>query len=274
MTDNWRVFTPTDKERILAFLETDRVYAAYAIGDLEPSLFRQCSWACAEKEKQLRALGLLFRGLNPPAYFVMGDPDGVTRILKTFSPPGRIYLTCREEHLPIFTRLRAWERKPDSMWRMVLRRMPVPAEAGGGVRLTGAFAGQLKEFFRFGGGIGFSPEQIDRGVFFGIFSARRLLAVAGTHLVSPAYGVAAVGNVLTHPDFRNRGYGAQATGAVVSELLRKGIRDIVLNVRQDNLPAVHLYEKIGFERYCAFFEGAASIRVAGKKKAEPPLEQP
>ena len=45
-----------------------------------------------------------------------------------------------------------------------------------------------------------------------IFGA--LVAVAGTHLVSDTYGVAAIGNVFTHPDYRGRGYATLATGAV------------------------------------------------------------
>ena len=57
----------------------------------------------------------------------------------------------------------------------------------------------------------------------------RLVAVAGTHLVSPTYGVAAVGNVFTHPGHRRQGYASAATSAVVTELLDRGIQDVILN---------------------------------------------
>jgi ribosomal protein S18 acetylase RimI-like enzyme len=50
------------------------------------------------------------------------------------------------------------------------------------------------------------------------------------------------------------------TSAVVEELLRQGIRDIILNVGQANEGAVRIYERLGFERYCPFFEGTASAR--------------
>ena len=76
--------------------------------------------------------------------------------------------------------------------------------------------------------------------------------------MSPTYNLAAVGNIYTHPDFRGNGYGTQTTSAVVSELIRQGIEDIVLNVEQDNLLANHLYERLGFERYCPFYEGPAA----------------
>ena len=52
----------------------------------------------------------------------------------------------------------------------------------------------------------FSPAQVVEGVFFGLEipaldQMRRgtLIAVAGTHLVAPTWGVAAVGNIYTHP---------------------------------------------------------------------------
>jgi predicted GNAT family acetyltransferase len=84
-----------------------------------------------------------------------------------------------------------------------------------------------------------------------------LVAAAGTHLVSATYGVAAVGNVFTHPDHRGQGYGTVTTSAVVAELLRRGIRDVILNVGQDNAGAIGIYERLGFERYCPFLEGPA-----------------
>jgi ribosomal protein S18 acetylase RimI-like enzyme len=49
---------------------------------------------------------------------------------------------------------------------------------------------------------------------------------------------------------------------VVAALLRRDIREIVLNVAQANAPALHVYEKLGFERYCPFLEGPATKRQA------------
>ena len=44
----WETGEITDRAKILAYLETDRLYAAYAIGDLAPGMFEQCTWAMAE----------------------------------------------------------------------------------------------------------------------------------------------------------------------------------------------------------------------------------
>jgi RimJ/RimL family protein N-acetyltransferase len=255
----WTVRELTGRSQILPVLETDRLYAAYAIGDLEPGMFEGCTWFGAEQAGQVRALTLLYRGLTPPALVLMGDLDGLRALLDGDRFPQHVYLTCRPPHLDMTRDFYAWERTTP-MWRMILprgARTPVPSVAGNVLPLTPAHAGQLTQLFAHGGGLAFSPEQVARGVFYGVEVADRLVSVAGTHLVSPTYGVAAIGNVFTHPDYRGRGYATAATGAVVAELLRRGIDDLILNVAQDNAPAVRIYERLGFERYCLFYEGPA-----------------
>jgi RimJ/RimL family protein N-acetyltransferase len=263
MTGNWSVGLISDKERLLAFLESDRLYAAYAIGDLEPELYAQCTWSGAEQAGQVRALGLVFRGFEPPAFFLMGEPEGLEAVLKQRLLPARAYLTCRAGHLPYVAKYYSWIQGPVAMWRMVLNRKRPPFSMGTCIRMTPRHAGQIQYLVDQAGISGFAAAQIDRGVFFGIFKDERLVSMAGTHLISPRYGIAAVGNVVTHPEARGQGLGTVVVGAVLSELTRTGIRDIVLNARQENAPALHLYEKLGFERYGAFFEGPASIREAG-----------
>jgi ribosomal protein S18 acetylase RimI-like enzyme len=257
-----RVRQISDSEKLLAFLEKDRLYNAYAIGDLEPGLFAQCSWFGAERSGELRALALHFRGLDPAVLFLTGEGGGIRAVIEGTPCPGRVYLTCRKEHLALAREYFDWER-PQPMWRMVLNRdrfRPVSARSAPCVRLTACHAGRIEELYRKGGGHGFSPEQVDPGVFWGVFEGGELSAVAGTHLVSDAFGIAALGNVFTRPDRRGRGLATAASSAVAAELCARGIRDIVLNVRQDNAAAVHIYEKLGFERVCAFCEGAAGLR--------------
>jgi predicted GNAT family acetyltransferase len=105
----------------------------------------------------------------------------------------------------------------------------------------------------------FDPEMVRAGAFFGVREGRELVAAAETHLVVPAEGVAAIGNVYTRRDRRGCGLGAAVTSAVVTELVRLGLRTVALNVAQANATALGLYEKLGFVRYVAFYEGMAQM---------------
>jgi predicted GNAT family acetyltransferase len=85
--------------------------------------------------------------------------------------------------------------------------------------------------------------------------------VAGTHLVAPTWGVAALGNVYVHPAWRGHGYGALVSSAVTAHLLQRGLL-VVLNVDQDNLAAIHLYRQLGYGVHSPFVEGIGQARNA------------
>ena len=156
------------------------------------------------------------------------------------------------------------------MWRMALAPEYLPGEVLPCVRLSEQHLAELTGLYALGGGDAFSPGQLREGVFYGIVVDGQLVAVAGTHITSRTYGIGAVGNVFTHPDHRGHGYATATTWAVVAELLRHGVREVVLNVAQSNLAAIHVYEKLGFERYCPFLEGPA-VRGSLPDDGEPIL---
>ena len=80
-----------------------------------------------------------------------------------------------------------------------------------------------------------------------------LVAAAGTHVISPSARLAVVGNVLTHVDYRGRGFATAVTGAVTAELLRT-CDQVVLNVRADNPPAINAYRRLGYAEHARFEE--------------------
>ena len=246
-----RVVELTAKSRILAYLETDRLYAAYAVGDLEPELSIHCEWFGAERDGRLQALALHYSGLSFLIVFLMGDAAGLQAILEDALRVERAFFTCRQGHLGVMQDFYHWEPVP--MWRMVLRLERFQPVGGDCIPLTRDHAEQLAALYARGEGNAFDSKQLPGGAFHGVFENGRLVAAAGTHLISPTYGVAAVGNVFTHPGFRGRGYASTATSAVVAELLSRGMR----NVNQRNEAAIRIYERLGFERCCAFFEGMA-----------------
>jgi ribosomal protein S18 acetylase RimI-like enzyme len=251
-----------DRAKIQAYLETERDYAAYALGDLDAGFFEQCTWYVAEKSGAVRALTLVYSDFDPPILFLMGIDDGVAALLNGPVQIGRCFVTARPEHLAALERCYRWEHL-DYMWRMVLRPEGFPKPSESCRRLDENDVDRLRALYaQSGGGDAFNPSQVTQGVFYGIEQDGKLISAAGTHLVSQTYSVGAIGNVVTHPDCRGRGYATLTTRAVCDELMRgeRQIRTIVLNVRQDNLPAVRVYEKLGFVRFCPFYEGVIERR--------------
>jgi ribosomal protein S18 acetylase RimI-like enzyme len=249
----------TDKKQILAFLQQDRTYAAYAIGDLEPGLFTHCQWFGAEYDGEMQALALFFTGLQPPALFTMGNTGGVATILDSALQPERAYFTCRAEHLPVVEAYYDLD-EIEHMFRMAIAPADFRCVPGPTIKLDLSHLDALRQLYRLGGGDAFVPYQLRDGIYHGVEVGGQLVSVAGTHLVSPTFGVAAVGNIFTHPNHRRRGYGTACTSHVVEELLAQGL-DVVLNVNRENMEAIGIYERLGFRRHCPYIE------VVGERKS-------
>jgi len=248
----WQVTPLTDKKQILAFLQQDRIYAAYAIGDLEPSLFAQSQWFGAENDGKMQALTLFFTGLNLPALFTMGNTDGLAAILDSALQPKRAYFTCWAEHLPVVKASYVLD-EIEEMFRMAISPEDFHPFPGPAVKLDLSHLNALRQLYRLGGGDAFAPYQLQDGVFYGVEAGGQLVSAAGTHLVSPTFGMAGVGNIFTHPNHRRRGYGTACTSQVVEELLAQNL-DVVLNVNRENTEAIGIYERLGFRRHCSYIE--------------------
>ncbi len=242
---------------IRALLETDRSWSVYALGDLSPGFFEHAEWLAPSGGGTALVMVLRLPALALPVLFALGEPDAVAPLLEEIDDPA-LFLTVRPEILPLF-RSTHDVRDPRLLWRMLLDPRRFPGGPGeGGVRLG---RGDLVAFQRLFAGEDapdfFYPYMLDQGVFFGIREEDELVAVAGTHLVVPEEGVAAIGNVYTRRDRRGRGLAFLVTSAVAAELLRLGIRTIGLNVTRENEAAARVYERLGFTRTCAFYEGIA-----------------
>ncbi len=99
----------------------------------------------------------------------------------------------------------------------------------------------------------FDERMLKTQKYFGIRQQNRLKSVAGIHVYSQKYNVAALGNICTHPDFRGKGWGKAVTAKLCKSLLLE-IEYIGLNVKTDNKTAISLYEKLGFEIVSSYFE--------------------
>ena len=244
--------TTTDRPLIRDFLERDRLFAAYAICDLEDREFARTRWGVAYAGGEVVAIGMEYSGLTPQPLFVLGRTDGIEAILRDVLRPRAAYVAARVEAMPAVEAHYRVEPGPQ-MVRMWVDRTTFQPFAATASRLVPVESGELNRLYQLGFASWLPASAVSEGVYYGIRIGGRLIAAAGTHVVSPAARLGVVGNVLTHVDHRGRGYATAVTGAVTEELLRT-CDEVVLNVRADNPPALQAYRRLGFAELVRFEE--------------------
>jgi ribosomal protein S18 acetylase RimI-like enzyme len=245
----------TERREIRAFLETDRLFAAYALCDLEDREFSRTRWGGAFDGDRLVAIAMEYSGITPQPLFVMGAEDGIEAVLRDLVRPRAAYVAALEESLPAVGAIYRLDPGPPMvrMWVDRSRFRPFPADVR---RLLPADIGELNRLYQLGFASWLPSSSIAEGVYYGIRVGGRLVAAAGTHVIGRDARLAVVGNVLTHVDYRGRGFATAVTGAVTQELLRS-CDQVVLNVRSDNPPALQAYRKLGYTEHVRFEERLA-----------------
>jgi len=244
--------TTRDRAILRAFLEQDRLFSAYALCDLEEREFGRTRWGIAMDDGQIVALGMEYSGPTPQPLFLMGSGDGVASLLRDVIRPRAAYISTGADVLPAVTRHYRVDAGPPMvrMWVDRTTFQPFPATVE---RLLPVEGGELNRLYQLGFAAWLPSTAIAEGVYFGIRVNGRLVAAAGTHVVSRDARLAVVGNVLTHTEHRGRGYAKAVTSAVTAELLRF-CDHVVLNVRSDNPPAIAAYRSLGYVEHCRFEE--------------------
>jgi ribosomal protein S18 acetylase RimI-like enzyme len=243
----------TDREVIRSFLDRDRIFAAYALADLEDRDTGRARWGIAHAGDEVVSLVLEYGGPAPQPLFVAGRDDGVEAILRDVIRPSIAYVACLPANQAAVERRYRLEPGPQMVRMWVDTSMFRPVFDPGVERLVPTDAGELNRLYRLGFGSWLPPQAIADGVYYGIRVNGRLVAAAGTHVIGRRAGIAVVGNVLTQPEFRGRGY-AQATTAAVTARLLEFCNHVVLNVRSDNPPALNAYRRLGYAEHVRFEE--------------------
>ena len=244
-----------DRVLLREFLERDRLFAAYAICDLGDREFPRTRWGIATAGDELISVVLEYGGLTPQPMFAMGRPDGIAAILKDVIRPRAAYVAAKRESLDAIAQHYRVEPGPEMVRMWVDRSTFQPAMARV-ERLLPVEVHDLNRLYQLGFAAWLPSSAIGEGVYYGIRVNGRLVAAAGTHVVSKEAGLAVVGNVLTHIEHRGKGFATATTSAVTAELLRY-CEQVVLNVRADNVAATTAYRHLGFQDYCRFEERLA-----------------
>ncbi|HUQ42997.1 MAG TPA: GNAT family N-acetyltransferase [Candidatus Limnocylindria bacterium] len=246
----------TDRELIRGFLERDRIYAAYALADLEDHVTGRARWGIARSGDEVVSLVLEYGGPSPQPLFIAGRDEGIDAILRDVIKPSVAYVACLPANQRAVEARYRLEPGPQMVRMWVDRASFRPAEDPGVEPLSSTDAGELNRLYRLGFGSWIPPQAVNEGIYRGIRVNDRLVAAAGTHVIGRQSRIAVVGNVLTQPEFRGRGY-AQATTAAVTAQLLEFCDHVVLNVRSDNPPALNAYRRLGYTEHVRFEERLA-----------------
>jgi ribosomal protein S18 acetylase RimI-like enzyme len=235
----------SDRDEIAAFLRTDRVYAAYTLGDLDGPNRHRCSWGIAYDDVgRPVALAMHQDGLIPQPLFLMGDPAGCREILASVIRPRDAYFLGTDAIDAAVSDLYELDA-PQLLLRMAVDRDTFRPHAGGAERLAPADIDDLNNLYQLGFRGGFPPSVLEDGVYYGVRVRGRLVSAAGTHAINIREGIAVVGNVMTHADYRGHGFAKTVTSAVTGELLQR-VTDVTLNVHAGNDPAIAAYRRLGY----------------------------
>ncbi|MEV6693772.1 GNAT family N-acetyltransferase [Micromonospora sp. NPDC051196] len=237
-----------DRAVLAGLLGRDPLLHAYELGDLDEFFWPYTSWF-----RRGEAVALLYHGARPPTLLALARPEGVAELaglLGELAPvlPARLWAHLSpgvEAALGgVFRVVSA-----GAHLKMALTQPGrLAAVAPVGEILGRAELPALRELYAVAyPGNWFDARMVDTGRYVGVWAGGALVAVAGVHVYSPAYGVAALGNVTTHPAWRGRGLAAAAVARLCG-LLCAEVEHVTLNVKADNGAAVRLYERLGFRR--------------------------
>lgn len=277
------VFT-TDKKCLRAHFAKDPVLFAYHTGDLDAFFFRDCLWpAVFDARGDIDDVLLTYTGGDTPVLLAFGLSDRFDDLLREYLPiaPKKFFCHYHKQHGPVF-REYAREKSLGSHLKMKLDEVQFakhrstvgqdprgPASRMAGVqdscptkllRLDSSHESQLRDLYAAAYPDSyFTPRMLPTGKFFGYIDHGAIVAVAGVHVVSDEYQIAALGNIATHPDYRGRGLATQVTHRLTEDLVSEG-KMVCLNVKADNAPAIACYQKLGFVQVHEYEEAVFALK--------------
>lgn len=247
-----------DRETIEAALRRNTGLNIYEIGDLDDFFWRYTTWYTLPGETVQQIL-LFYTGSSLPVLLgtACSDMETLRAALEAVRPflPARFYAHLTPGAENVFSPGYLIESH-GLHHKMCLTRPDrlAAVESAQVVQLgPGDLPAVLGLYNAAYPGNWFDPRMLETGAYFGIYGGEGLVSVAGVHVYSPRYKVAALGNITTHPDFRGRGLGTAVT-AHLCRFLAGHIDTIGLNVKADNFPAIAVYQKLGFTQIADYEE--------------------
>lgn len=244
-----------DKPLIESALRRDTQLHLYELGDLDDFFWDHTTWYADDPPREIV---LIYNGANPPVLLALtDDPSRMRTLLNATRPllPKNFYAHLSNDLVDVF----ADGYEIDSHGLHLKMSLTAPdkvdtVNAREAIHLTRNDLGEIKALYDASyPGNWFDERMLETGMFFGARREKKLVSIAGVHVYSSQYRVAALGNITTHPDYRGQGLAAITTAKLCQELSRH-VDHIGLNVLADNVAAIACYKKLGFEEVARYGE--------------------
>ena len=241
-----------DRDTIELVLRENTPLNIYSVGDLDDFFWPYTTWYALEDRGRILAIALVYGASNPPTLIALAEPriDHLRALLSEAKRllPSSVYAHlspgCLDALQPFAS---AASKGPH--WKMVLDKFVCDVTGIDAVdRLSIADLAELYTLYSeaYPGNF-FDERMLQTGYYFGRRVGPQIVCVAGVHVFSRRYRVAAIGNIVTHPSFRGQGHATAVTARLCSELLSE-VDCIGLNVSAANKPAIACYQHLGFRK--------------------------
>ena len=261
-----RLVETGDRAALERFLRRDTGSHLYALADLDDLFWPETSWFAAAEAGDCTAVALLLGKLSEPILYAVCPPDdGPTRALLEFVRPrlpGRFFVNLGLGLEDVFASDHDFADEGEHVKYVLADTAGLDAVDTSATRMLEPDEhDELRAFYREDAYTAdesdsrfLEPYMIERWPCVTIREGGRIVCAAGVHVLSERYGVAALGNVATHPKHRGRGLAGAATARLCRELAPR-VSDIGLNVHAANASGIRCYERLGFRAVRRYIEG-------------------
>jgi GNAT superfamily N-acetyltransferase len=240
----------TGKEDIYAYLGKNPAMQIYCIGDLDDFFFPYTNWYALSNNGVIRSLALIYSAMEVPTLLLFHEGDNIfaRQLLYLLKPllPQQFYAHMSPGLTDVLGTSNIMEHYGMN-YKMTLKVLPPEVHDPNIRRLSPDDLEKVTDFYRTAYPHNwFDKRMLETGKYFGYITDDTIAGVSGVHVYSAQYSVAALGNIAVLPVFRGRQIGARLTSVLCHDLV-KTTCTIGLNVRSDNVAAIRLYQKAGFE---------------------------
>ncbi|MEM7287545.1 MAG: GNAT family N-acetyltransferase [Actinomycetota bacterium] len=245
----------TDPDELESFYADRRAAHIYALVDLEEPFWEGSRWY--RRDDAVAGVVALPDGEGLAVYAVSTkDPDGSAALVCELAPdlPTGLLITGPAHVERALSEVRPIVGMGPHVRYELTNPAAIPARIPEVVDLGPEDEAEIQALYDSDPGAAFFlPHMLVDDAFVGVRSGGRLVAAAGTHVLSERQRIAAVGAVYTRPEHRGNGFGAAVTAGVIHRL---GDRvDVVgLNVHADNTAARAIYRGMAFEPILGYAE--------------------